>query len=307
MTTAEFEQARTAYLDGLGSLGRSLKTYALYELVLRKFGQYLSDGESTIITPLTIDGYRRKLSETNISTNTCRHYLVILHSFFNWCVKKNLCAKNFVDKDDMPKIKEIDYDLLTLEEITKLLEEPKRKKMTPTACRNRAIVVLLIQTGLRNSDLRNLTIHDLDFQNNTITVRHGKGDKKRIVAFPQKSREAIREYLNSGFRPDYAKADDVVFGTTRFCEHSGNTWHELTIAGLNDIICNYTRKHCGHCVGTHRLRHAYASLCDYMGIPLRQIQLSMGHASAATTTKIYIDTLDAKKHATAINAAFDSY
>ncbi len=62
-------------------------------------------------------------------------------------------------------------------------------------------MVLLLQAGLRSDEVRSLTPADLDFENGAITVRHGKGDKRRTVPFPATARAAMQDYLNSGYAP----------------------------------------------------------------------------------------------------------
>ena len=69
----------------------------------------------------------------------------------------------------------------------------------------------------------------------------------------------------------------------------------------------YVEKHTGHSgIGSHDLRHAYASYASHRGVPTRLLSLSMGHASETTTSKIYISVLDKQRAAMVVNGAFDS-
>ena len=176
-----------------------------------------------------------------------------------------------------------------------------------TIDRNRAIIVLLVQTGLRNSELRALTLSDLDFNGGTLTVRHGKGDKARTVPFPQKSREAVRRYLESGTRPKSVKKTALLFGTD--ADEFGHTtngaeWHELSTVALNAIVKSYVNRITGKVIHCHTLRHMACSLWDDLGVSMRDAQQALGHASIAMTERVYTHVLNKGKAAKSINNAF---
>ncbi|MBQ8497171.1 MAG: tyrosine-type recombinase/integrase [Clostridia bacterium] len=72
---------------------------------------------------------------------------------------------------------------------------------------------MLLMTGLCNSELRALTLHDLDFKNGIVRVIDGKGGKSRSAPFPKTARETFAEYLASGVRPENLTENDLLFGT----------------------------------------------------------------------------------------------
>ena len=312
MTHAEYKKAVGQYLAALPSLNKSANTVKAYGAALASFGSWVDENtteaeKNQINSKLFVIAWRTALASQN-SNNTVHHRLVCLHAFFAWACRMGLCDRNPVDEEEIPETAEVEYNLLTYEEIKKILVEMPKGIHVKTSCRNRAIVLLLCMAGLRNSELRHLRLSDLDFENGTISVRHGKGDKSRTVAFPSTCRTAVKEYLASGVRPESAGPDGLLFGTMADETGHGRTaeWHEITGQGLLGMVNRYTEKCCGHSVCVHALRHAAASLWDHLNITPSEMQQALGHASITTTMGIYRHVLKSDKAAQSINAAMDA-
>lgn len=199
---SKYNEVRNAYLSSLKMITQSVATYDKYETVLNDFGKFLEQNcgkvEQTDISPLMVLNYKEEATKRGIKRNTLRHYLIILRSFFKWCVEHKFYAAQPIFESDIPKSERIEYNLLTEQQIETILrgEIPKWSKMA-TAKRNRALVILLIQSGLRVSELINLRIKDLDFEQHTIRVSHGKGDKLRLLPFRLSLNSLSRNILTS--------------------------------------------------------------------------------------------------------------
>ena len=127
--------------------------------------------------------------------------------------------------------------------------------------------------------------------------------------FPALSREAVKEYLTSGYRPSDAPESAYLFGT--FADENGlsngdkaQEWHEMGSNALNDVVKRYVKRVTGKEVHAHTLRHAAASLWDDLGAPMRTIQNGLGHSSVRTTERIYVTVLNKHKAAEDLTAAF---
>lgn len=315
MNKHEYIKAYNQYLNSLPSMKKSINTIKAYSLALRKFEDYLNGIEHKgDISPIDIVNFRTALYNTGIKSNTVKQYLIGLHSFFESAIRMKLIKENPVQVEEIPKNEPIEYDLLNMEEIkTAIANTTPPKGMTRELfVRNRAIVILFLQAGLRNSELRSLNPADLDFEKCTITVKHGKGDKKRMIAFPSTAREAVKEYLTSGVRPKHLTDKDWLFGSD--CDENGHStygkqWHQLSSYALLLMIRRYIERCTGkkNGVKVHALRHAYASLCDHLEVPMRDVQLSLGHQNILTTQRVYINVLQKTKSSIKINTAMDMF
>ena len=315
MTKQQYIKAYNQYLDSLPSMKKSINTIKAYSLALRKLEDYLNDIEHTgDISPIDIVNFRTALYNTGIKSNTVKQYLIGLHSFFESAIRMKLIKENPVQVEEIPKNEPIEYDLLSLDEIKQTLNSTTLPKgMTRELyVRNRAIVVLFLQAGLRNTELRSLRPCDLDFENGTITVKHGKGDKQRMIAFPVLARDAVKEYLSSDIRPKHLTDKDWLFGSD--CDKNGHStygkeWHRLSSYALLLMIRRYIERCTGkkNGVKVHALRHAFASVVAEIGVPIRTVQLALGHSSVNVTEQIYARVLNRTAVAESINTALDNW
>jgi len=143
----------------------------------------------------------------------------------------------------------------------------------PLGLRNRALVELIYSAGLRAQEAVDLTLADVDFEQELVHVR-GKGGKERVVPLGEEASYRLRLYLEHG-RPGLAKgAVNALFLSTR-----GNP---LDTSMLRRLLPN-----------PHRLRHAFATHLLEGGADLRTIQELLGHSSLSTT-QVY-SHVDAKR------------
>ena len=180
---------------------------------------------------------------------------------------------------ETPKLARKLPDVLSLEEIDKMIASIDLS--TPEGERNRTIIETLYGCGLRVSELINLKISDLFFEEGFIQVT-GKGDKQRLIPISKYTQKYINLYLNhvrvhQKIHPDYT---DIVFLNRRGKQ-------------LSRVMIFYIIKEAVAQAGIdkkispHSLRHSFATHLLENGADLRSIQLLLGHESI-TTTEIYL-------------------
>jgi site-specific recombinase XerD len=134
----------------------------------------------------------------------------------------------------------------------------------PLAVRNRALFELGYSAGLRSSETVGLDLGDVDFEQEHVLVRHGKGAKERVVPLGEEAAYRVARYLHEA-RPHLARgAEDALFLSTR--------GRRLDTSTLRRLLPH-----------PHRLRHAFATHLLEGGADLRTIQELLGHASLSTT------------------------
>lgn len=141
---------------------------------------------------------------------------------------------------------------------------------------NIALLATLVLTGLRNSELCDLRLSDVDFERGTITVQRGKGSKRRVIGLPNRLVPILKFYLRH--RP--AVAHDHVFLTM-----AGTPFNRQTLY----TKCMRMHSATGMRISPHRLRRSFATHTNNRGIPLDKIQVALGH-SDIKTTRDYVQT-----------------
>jgi len=134
----------------------------------------------------------------------------------------------------------------------------------PVALRNRALVELVYSAGLRSAEAVGLDLGDVDFEQELVRVRHGKGGKERVVPLGEEAAFWVARYLRDARPAPAADANDALFVSAR-----GRRLDTSTLRRLSPH--------------PHRLRHAFATHLLEGGADLRTIQELLGHSSLSTT------------------------
>ena len=311
-----FDKIKAAYLSDLKISSKSAATYAQYAQVLNNFCEWLNGAGNTgngtdtaeeqqsIITPLTISAYKQHLAAKGVSNNSMLHYLTMLRSAFRWAIENGLhTTEQPVTPSLLPKPEQIKHDVLTLDEIRTLLTG-KRPPLTNKHKfkRNRAIVIFLIMSGVRVSELINIKIGDLDYEHNSVYIDHGKGDKSRCAPLTSKAQFYIRDYLDE--RRKANSGSTINSDSFLFASDDGIT--QLNRNAVSRFVEGYVARLTGHeGITAHDLRHAAASLWDDRGANIRDVQKALGHSSVETTEKVYVQILNKKKAAERISKIFE--
>ena len=238
-------------------------------------------------------------------------YLTHIRALSNRAVSRGIVDAPFFDVDMMPSKKKLNTErskpyehVLTDKDAEELITcvKPKFARRSPTWLREKAEVTMLLQSGLRNSEIRSLRPCDLDWANGVAYPQDTKGDKPRAVVFSQAAQDAVQAYLDSGLRPSCAGDEDWLFGSV----HPDGTWHQMSRTELSERIKYYTRAVLGEekSCRSHAMRHCYASVLVENDVPMELISETMGHSSVATT-KIYAARFSVNAPAMAVANVFN--
>ena len=228
-----------------------------------------------------IEAYLGKVTADGLSKRSLARLLSSLRSFFDWCVEEGEVKDNPCDRVDSPKLGKYLPAVLSVEEVTAILESVDLK--APFGKRNRAILEVLYSCGLRVSEAAGLRISHVHLNEGFVDVI-GKGDKQRLVPMGEVAANAIRAYLEDRPEPASRAWDDYLF-LNRF----GKPLSRVSLFNLvkEQAMAAGIQKE----ISPHTFRHSFATHLIENGADLRTVQEMLGHESILTT-EIYthIDT-----------------
>lgn len=245
--------------DFLASI-QALKTRKSYEYDLKSFLEFAGDKP---ITAATLDGYRSLWIQRGVAAATINRKLSAVRAYLTWLVRTGQAepAVLVVSQTIKGVRKERNFPrLLTDTEVFALLQEVEDP-------RNRALILVLLNSGLRISEALDLNAEDIDYESSSVVVR-GKGSKDRVVFFNQETLAAFARL------PEFGPL---------FVNNKGG---RLTSRSAQRII-----QGCGLKIGRpdlhpHLLRHQFATTLLRRCGRLDVVQDLLGHADPATT-RIY--------------------
>lgn len=230
------------------------------------------------LTPPDIVTYLKDLSvKKKLSPASCARALASIKSLYKYCLVENIVEKNSAASISAPKLWKKSPGVLSVKEVDLLLSAPKGNK--PESVRNLAMLETLYATGLRASELINLTLGDVELSAGYLSTV-GKGSKERAVPVGESALYAINDYLNESRKKLLkGKLSDYLFVTRR-----GGA---MTRQGFWKIVKKYARESgITKEISPHSLRHSFATHLLERGADLRSVQSMLGH-SDISTTQIY--------------------
>lgn len=317
----KYDDAVSFYLHECEASGKSERTVGNYEQRLASFRNFFerhhaNDAEVNDPGYADFQAWRDELIADGKAVRTVERYLSDLRIFFTFVSDEELgemqkYEKNPVSSRIIPSIRKEaakPYDqILTDEQVTLLWEFRKDLNnlhgMGVFEARNYAVVMVLLSTEIRNGELLDLKLSDLDFEYGEIQVKKGKGNKYRCVDFPEIAQTAVRMYLHSGFRPEGLSDDDYLFGTCRAKEQGATIydtveWHRGSRKWLSEIVRRYVKRITGvDNVRSHDLRHVGSRLDLHNGVRAEELQAKLGHESYQMT-QVYAGKLGTNRKRT---------
>ena len=269
------------------SEGKSPNTIAIVEASVHYLVEFLtSNNLSTDVNEIGVDELRRftvRLREQprfahhrftrpqggHLSGHTINGYLRALQSFWSWLEREGFIDVNPFARLKIPKAPKKVIPIFTEEQLREIFTAIDT--MSPTGWRDYAIILTLLDTGIRCSELTNLRVADVNLESCLIKVL-GKGSKERLVPFGARVQKALWKYL-ARYRPEPATPRyDQVFLTRE--------GRPLTKDRLEAVVERYGKKAAitGVRVSPHTFRHTMAVTFLRNGGDVFSLQRILGHS-----------------------------
>lgn len=312
MKNLDFEWLTDEFMLYCRSTQLREKTMSSYEQTLHLFGRWLSD-ELKIYTvdKITENVIRRYIDDLQtrgkytfyvndlskkknypdrrrdyrkpVSVTTINNYIRNIRVFFNWMEREYIIRKN-----PMKRIRQLKYNrqakvFLSDEDLKKLLS--KFDKSYFTEHRDYAMIMLMLDSGMRLGECSTLLVTDLELARKRINLRaeETKGRKDRTVYFSPKTESILRRWLQ--FKDRYVESDYLFpvkehGGSIGVGNFESNFKRYINRAGLNE-------DYCPHC-----LRNNFAKRCLMNGMDIFTLSKILGHSSVEVTEQAYLDLTD---------------
>lgn len=247
------------YIEHRKKLSRT--SIATYESGLKIFLSVVGDLPLSKLNVEVVDKFAMAISIQGITAKTYRNKLVIVRSFIAYLYKYDKCILK-PERIDLPKDKHTEANFLSPSEQKKLLKVVK-------GARDIALILTLLTSGVRVSELTDIRVNDL--YKRSIAVRNGKGGKPRVTFITKEAQSAVSAYLNTTNHHD----------GYLFPNPHGD---RLSRAIVARTVSNYAAKAgIQKKVTTHTLRHTMATNMLKKGARIEDVQMLLGHTNIRTT------------------------
>ena len=260
--------------------GLSRNTIEAYAYDLAHFARYLEDQKIlnwSLLDEKTLRAWTAHLSQSEYARSSQTRKLSAVRMLARHLVREGIRKDDFTELVSAPKLSRKLPEVLTHKELQRLLDAPNTT--TPHGLRDRAILELFYSSGLRVTELCNVSLQSINLDEGYVRV-FGKGSKERIAPIGSKAVAAVQHYLSGG-RPHFVKAKT---GSELFLSQQGKGISRKMVWVM--IKQHAARVGIKKPIKPHLLRHSFATHLLEGGADLRVIQEMLGH-SDISTTQIY--------------------
>ncbi|HLG65556.1 MAG TPA: tyrosine-type recombinase/integrase [Ktedonosporobacter sp.] len=232
-----------------------------------------------------LDGLRTRINPRTkqpITSDTLHGYAKVIKLFLKWCSQDEEFREYVKARTHslipIPKVDKKTIETFTPEQIKALFVACSKEIYPRLVSRDRAILSVLLDTGVRASELCGLTIGNVHLDpNDSYILVMGKGRKEREIGLGTQARTALHRYIRQHRK--YAKPDEVVFQSRSF--------EQLNINGLDQILYRLRdwAKLGDVAAGAHKFRHTFAVNYLLNGGDVYKLSRLMGHTSVSTTER----------------------
>jgi site-specific recombinase XerD len=276
MLDMTLEQGQQVFLNALAGNNFSRESVRAYSADISQFIEYLQSVRVDWNNPkklerLDIVGFMNRLAGLKRSGTTRARKLASLRHFLKFLKENGAIAGNPAETVIRARKEEKDPTVLFKNEYKALLFEAQGNS------RDYAILLTFLKSGIRESELADLQIDDVDFVHDTLRVREGKGKKERTVPLMPELKRALRRYVG-----DRDQQANIVDEETLFLARNGTS---LNPSSIRKLVKKYYTKAGVRKSGVHTLRHTFSAHNVNNGMPIADLQKVLGHKKKETTLK----------------------
>lgn len=248
---------------------------------MEKFIRFMESEGRQEIDQKAILAYRKSL--LGYSRNTFAQYISRLNTALEWMVESGMLDKNPISKKMRMSEKYISAkSVLSADDIRRIFSTSTSSfGRKPVYIRNRAMTILLLTSGARESEMLALTPADLNWEEGYATIRSGKGGKGRTVPFIPYAQMVMHTYLNKARPKEAVDKDPILRPKER------RRWLQTPVS--NNSYLWYKELCGGHDrkgdITPHSLRHTCASMLVSSGMNPKELQMLLGHSSLDMTQR----------------------
>ena len=258
-------------------------TYQSYRRDIIQYKNYIDSNNINYseVNKDDIKTYLKYLQDINKKASTISRNLASIRLFYQFELRKNNVKSDPTEGIQSPKIEKRVPSILTSQEISLLLEQPKNVDLKGT--RDKAMLEFAYATGMRVTEIISLNINDVNIDTGYVTCK--TGNKQRNIPLGNMALNALKEYIEDS-RPYLIKSEDE---KALFVNINGK---RLTRQGFWKIIKYYKEQaHITKDITPHVLRHSFATHLLQNGADLKSIQAMLGH-SDISSTQVYMQFQD---------------
>lgn len=307
------------WMDEYAKVNLTIKTYARYEIYLKRINQGIGHLKLKDITPLQLNAFYRSLEADGVNQRkrydengdlinngklapkTILDHHRVISKILSTAVKWGLLEKNVAMRADPPKVPHREISYLNEQEVRQMLTLLEKEPI-----QYQTMITLLVYTGIRRGELCGLEWKDIDFENQVMhVVRSAQyiGNKTMITKEP-KTKSGIRhfslsihacillkKYKRWQLEQKFNAGDQWTESDRLFTSWNGKPIHPDTIT---DWFSKFIKRSGLPYVTLHSLRHTNATLMIAEGTDVCTVSRRLGHANTATTLNIYAHALKSK-------------
>jgi integrase/recombinase XerD len=259
----------------------SQNTFVAYKTDIGQFIHFLNSYSLSIsdLSIADIKKFLHTLKKENRAATSMSRKISALKVFLAYCTDKGHCATDLSKQLTFPKIEQRLPEVLNEQEIEQLLAIADADRSL-NGKRNKVMLYLLYVSGLRISELTNLTIGAIHWDTGFILI-NGKGDKQRMVPLPAAMMQLLRDYMQE-VHPNGKEPRKTTINFL-FPILYGGTVRPITRQAFWGILKKLWQKSGNSkSISPHNLRHSLATHLLKRGADLRSLQLLLGHENIST-------------------------